>query len=220
MAERKTEKFQVHVRKKSKAKGWLLFVVMFGVPAGAAGFGYWFQSDLSRMQQSVRDRSVLAPLGAYCIGRQGQAETVRAELQEIALDTQTSPWLRRGAVSALGTLHDPLVTSFLARAALDDPDPDVRAQACQALGESGQSNAIDPLSRVLNGEHEAAPIAAACRAVGKLGFHQLIQQLIDKLRTSDHRIRNAAREALETLAPDRTGYGENPELWQRWHNGG
>jgi len=40
MAERPTQKFDAHITPKSKKKGWLIFLVMFGVPLGVVGTGY------------------------------------------------------------------------------------------------------------------------------------------------------------------------------------
>lgn len=216
---KETKKFDVHVRKKNNLRGWLSFFLLVGPPAAIVGYAYWFQLDATRQIECVRARDPRAPFAAWSLGRQKKAAEVRPELQEIILDTSTSPWLRRGAASALGTLHDPLVTAFLSQAALADPDASVRAQACDALGVNGERNAMATLSQVLADEVQPDAIAEACGAVGDLQLFDLIPQLIERMSTSDYRVRTAAREALETFAPEGTAFGDNPERWLDWYEG-
>lgn len=217
MAEKPRKKFEVHVRKRSKTRGWFGFLFLVGPPLVIGAYGYWLQGQELVLLESVRKRDFRAPFAAWSLGRQRKADLVREELQVILLDTSTSPWLRRGAASALGTLHDPLLTVFFTQAALQDPDPSVRAEACAAMGVNGEYNALATLGQVLREEHDPAPVSAACTATGKLQLGELIPLLITRLETSDYRVRTAAREALETFAPEGAAYGDRVDLWQRWY---
>lgn len=216
MAERPTQKFDAHITPKSKKKGWLIFLVMFGVPLGVVGTGYWFQKDTARLVKSVRAKDPVAPFSAWALGNKGQAGEVREELRSLVTDQSVSPYLRRGAASALGTLKEPSNTSFLDDAARNDPDPEVRAAACAAIGVSEVTNGGPTLEYVLVNDTEPSPLAAACEAAGKLGHEGLISLLIDNLGTTDYRVRTAAREALVGFYPGGEAFGDDPLRWRNW----
>ena len=91
--------------------------------------------DLAGERQSVEERAedllvFLAPLSA---------ELVRQELSE------RGPAAHRAA-SALGRMRDVWAIELLT-AALDDPDPRLRAESCTALGELRDPAALEPLMR-------------------------------------------------------------------------
>lgn len=217
MADRPTQKFNAHItRNPSKKRGYFLLVLLIGVPTIVFGGGYWFQLDTTRLTTSIEKKGLLAPYAAWALGNKGEASLARAELIALVTDPAVSPYLRRGAASALGTLQDPTVTTYLDLAARDDPDPDVRASALQALGRSEVDNAEPTIEHALVHETEVAPLAAACRAAGALGLESQITLLVDNLQTPDYRVRTAAREGLEELVPEGKVFGDNISRWRNW----
>jgi HEAT repeat protein len=222
MSDRPTQKlnaenFNAHISKKSKFKGWLIFVVLLGVPLVVCGGGYWFQKDTARLVKSIEAKDAFAPFAAWAIGAKGDASQVRDELRSLVTDQSVSAYLRRGAASALGTLKDEVNTSYLDDAARNDPDAEVRAAACSAIGVSEVTNGGPTLEYVLVNDTEPSPLAAACEAAGKLGHEGLISLLIDNLGTTDYRVRTAAREALETFYPEGSAFGDDPGRWRNWY---
>ncbi|MBL4844124.1 MAG: HEAT repeat domain-containing protein [Planctomycetes bacterium] len=213
---RDTRGFEPYLPKKSKKKGWAILFLLVGGPLCTSGAAYWFQLDDARLIASVRDRDVVAPYAAWAIGNKGKADEVQSELEELLADHTVSSYLRRGAANGLGSLKDPAVTRFLAEAIRDDPDPDVRAAACDALAASGVSNAEEAIRYVLVNDTESSPLRAACLAAGELQLEELIPLLIDNLETPDYRVRTYARESLVILLPECEAFGDNLTLWRAW----
>jgi HEAT repeat protein len=213
---RDTPGFDPYVTKKSKKKGWAIFFVLLGGPLVVGGGGYWFQLDDDRLVASIKSKDTLAPYAAWALGNKGQAEKARDELQDLVTDHAVSPYLRRGAASALGSLKDPVVTSFLDDAARHDPDPEVRAAACDAIGASGVVNGERTIHYVLVNDPEPSPLAAACRAAGALDLDTVVSLLIDNLGTPDYRVRTAARESLEKIHPEGSAFGDDIGRWRAW----
>jgi len=71
---------------------------------------------------------------------------------------------------------------LFAMLAQTDSDPTVRSAATQALGESGNPSAVEPLARVLANESDVQVRRDAAVALGKVRGPQAVRALLDRLR--------------------------------------
>lgn len=84
-------------------------------------------------------------------------------------------------------------------AALDDPDPHVRQQACAALEVMREARAVEPLLALLAGDENASMRGNAARALGRLGDSRANAQLVLALRDLAPDVRQQAVCALQAL---------------------
>lgn len=81
----------------------------------------------------------------------------------------------------------------------DDPSDDVRLRAAGALGRLGAPQGVDPLSRALAPSHPLALRMVAARSLGQIGGSHALASLQIELSDPDHRMANAAGEALASM---------------------
>lgn len=121
----------------------------------------YLQSSLETMiitEQSKADSRDMKELAlryvdeALKAGRQN--DEIRKSLEYLALETSLSPARNAG----------------LGRVINDYPD--IRAKACDYLGEFGTVEAKDALIKVALSDHEPMVLAAAVRALGKIGMNE------------------------------------------------
>ena len=62
--------------------------------------------------------------------------------------------------------------------------------------------------------------AAACKAVGLLGLHRHIPDLIARLGHYEYDVRSAALEGLECFTEEDRSFGFDQMQWTQWHEGG
>lgn len=100
-----------------------------------------------------------------------------------------------GAVRALGLIHDRDSMRVLT-SALDDPHPDVRTAACDALGAIGDPRAVDQLVACIHDEsrHQRVRVIEALRRIGPSTTAALVA-----LGRADARLRHVAAEALASI---------------------
>ena len=106
-------------------------------------------------------------------------------------------------ITALGgekedILHEfPLALSLGLIKAMDE-EKDVRRAAAEALGNLGDSRAVEPLIKALGDKDDGVRWAAA-NALGKLGDSRAVEPVIRALGNTDRAVRRAAAEALNSL---------------------
>jgi len=81
---------------------------------------------------------------------------------------------------------------------LPDKDYWVRKHAVEALGDIGDSRAVDPLIEALKYKNEYVRVDAAI-ALGKIGDNRAVEPLTNALRDKDSYVRSNAVEALEKI---------------------
>ena len=114
--------------------------------------------------------------------------------------TENNPDLRREAVLELMekrlSKSDKAVRLFTMLAETD-ADPTVRSAAVQALGESHNSSAVDPLAKVLPSDSDARVRLDAAAALAKVRQSQAVRALLDRLRQDrSYEVRAACARTL------------------------
>lgn len=103
------------------------------------------------------------------------------------------------------------------RAALDDPDPDVRLAACKAWAYRGTAQAISLLASVAERDQDKDVRLAAVRALGRSSSPAAVAALGKMLDDGDPAVRYAAIGSLrEATGQD---LGDHVESWRRYLNG-
>jgi len=88
--------------------------------------------------------------------------------------------------------------------ALQDEDDDVRRDATKALGEMGDSRAVEPLIVVLQEDEDEGVRAGAAEALGVLGDIRAVEPLIQTLlEDGDRGVRESAAKALGLIGDNR-----------------
>jgi HEAT repeat protein len=87
--------------------------------------------------------------------------------------------------------------------ALGDAHPAVRAAAAAALAETWSETAGEALRLTMSGDPSAQVRERALTALGRLGDDEVREQLAIAVQDPSPRVRRAAREIREALAPAR-----------------
>jgi hypothetical protein len=201
---------------KKTDRGSKAFTVVAGaVLLGTIAIGYRFWSDREGLVRHVRDRDQLAVLSVWVMLRQGvDAQKARQPLLD-ALE-QGQPSLRSAAVKALGTLKDGDLIPEIGKAATRDASPAVRLSGLEALEQIGRTSA-QPFVRTALDDPDLTVQGAACRCAGGLELHDMIPLIIEKLGSSDNKLRIDAQAGLECfLKPGETSRGAEPGEWSRF----
>jgi hypothetical protein len=88
------------------------------------------------------------------------------------------------------------VTDILNR--LDDPDPEVRAEAARALGRTGSAEGVTALLERLRDPHSTIRTEAAW-ALGEIGDPRAVPALVDVLSSGSEELQEAAAKALGAI---------------------
>ena len=135
---------------------------------------------------------------ASALGKVGDARAV--EPLTAALKEKGSLW--EAATWALGNMGAPAVESLIAL--LEDLDNDVRLAAVIALGQTGDSRAVEPLMETLYWNLDDNVRAAAVMALGHIGDPRAIERLTVALEDADDNVSDLAAQALAKIK-DRPG---------------
>ncbi len=157
----------------------------------------------------------------------GQMGNPQAADALIAVLDSDEPWLRSAAVQALARIPDARAVraalrseeaprafgmlialnemdSSVARwltAALEDPDPQIRARAAYALGQMGETSTLTRLMTALGERFLSSP--AHDRPALVLPTPEMVDALVAALQDSEARVRQAAAEALGQVRAQR-----------------
>jgi WD40 repeat protein/HEAT repeat protein len=130
-------------------------------------------------------------------------------LLEILADPRQSAKQQRLAANRLGELSAAGALPALEAALRDNPAPEVRAQAAEALARlsAGQKTVVPLLVAALQQDGSSQVRGAAARALGSHGLAiQATGELILALQTdADYMVRTASAAALRTIDPKTTG---------------
>lgn len=148
------------------------------------------------------------------------------DILEKALQVRGSDATRRRALALLASFSSERAQALLA-AALDDPDPAVRATAQRVLVEQKAEKVVPHLERQLESLNPLARMQAV-DGLARLGGKRFLPQLVKALSDPEKAVRDRAIVALRRLTGESFGYQADtpPEqrreavaLWQRWLRG-
>lgn len=219
MAEKQSQRFQVHVSRGSGNRGSKLATVLFVLAVAAiGGTGYYFWSMQDALVQHVRDRDALAVPSAWALHLKGSPPEDAYDTL-LAAAEEGSPSLRRPAILALGHYRRRTLVAPIMGLLKSDPDPAVRAAAATCLGLNG--NTVNPLllgivSDALE-DPDSRVRAAAATTVGDLRYGTLIPTLIGMLDDHDAGVKKAAKRALETFTEGDLTFDYNRRQWNAWY---
>lgn len=127
--------------------------------------------------------------------------------------SETDSLIRAETIRTLGNYPDPVADPVL-KAALNDPDADVRIAACEAWGKRGDAQAAGLLAPMLSSDVNQDVRLAAARALGKIKDPQALTALGDALTDSDPAMQYRAVLSLK----ENTGQdlGNNVDRWRQY----
>ena len=114
------------------------------------------------------------------------------------LETGRDPWDKQDAIDRLVETGDPAVARRMGRAALADPDVDVRSAAVEALAVLGGAAAVEMLGIALH-DPELAIREEAVGALEELGGEAAVRGLTVALRDEDTDLRLRAIDAVGVI---------------------
>lgn len=115
----------------------------------------------------------------------------------------------------LGSLHDPAARPALI-AAIDDPEPLIREEACRALGKVGIEEDGVPLSRIAGIDQYLDVQVAALDGLAELKPQdtRILQSLVMQMENPSPAIRLGALVALQKISGK--DLGVDPEPWKKY----
>jgi HEAT repeat protein len=137
---------------------------------------------------TIRIADVLAGMGREVV------DELIAEFSDLNLPAKLA------ALDIIGRIRSLDAVPWL-RERLHDPEPDVRARTCHALGQIGEPGSGSVLLETLN-DAEWPVRAMAAKALGKIGHRDAIPTLCGALRDHEWWVRANAAESLRMMAPE------------------
>lgn len=130
-----------------------------------------------------------------------------------SIRSETDALIRAETIRTLGNYPDSSADSVL-KAALNDPDADVRIAACEAWGKRGNAQAAELLAQSLSSDTSLDVRLAATRALGKTKNQQAVKALGDALSDTDPAMQYRAVLSLkEATGKD---FGNSVDKWQQY----
>src|SRR5271157_3931841 len=147
--------------------------------------------------------------------RESNPELKRQVVDYLTESIRTEPdaLIRSEIIKTLGEYPLPSALPVL-KAALQDPDPDVRITACDALGKRPDADAAELLVGILQNDKVQDVRLAAARGLGQTKDQRAIAALGDVLTDPDPAMQRRAVVSLENI----TGkdLGNNVDRWQKF----
>jgi HEAT repeat protein len=140
-----------------------------------------------------------------------QEQTVAVLTKEF--DNDNDGWVRREILKALAQFPQPAAGAVLVRA-LEDPQGETRAIACESLGVRGDEVAVRELTRVVGSETDDDVRMAAVEALGVAGRKEAIAPLAEALADGDPAMQAEAQKALVSVSGH--DYGNNVQAWREY----
>lgn len=161
---------------------WLLLAAGCGTSDGKIAKMLLAKNDTDKMHEAI-----------VLIGEEHRTKFAALLPKLLAGDPRTI--IRCSAARGIGKLHMQSAVPALIKA-MDDPQPLVRWDVAIALGEIGDTRAVQRLSRTVRLDPDSNVRAAAATSLGKLGTAEAIEALIETLRDRHTSVRHAAALAL------------------------
>jgi len=133
----------------------------------------------------------------------GQIKDVRAIEPLIALFERADGYLRYITAISLGEIGSPVFDVLIIR--INDKNSDIRMGVLEALGQTGDTRAIDPLLTILQNvvEDESGIRCIAAQALGQIGNQRAVDPLINALNDYDVDVRGYAALALAQIGDNK-----------------
>jgi HEAT repeat protein len=144
-----------------------------------------------------------------------EKQQVSAELAA-AIRVEEDPLIRAEIVRTLGQYGSAEGDAML-RAALEDPDADVRVAACEAWGQRGNAEAATLLGGVLSADVDKDVRLAAARALGHTKHPTAVAALGEMLEDSDPAMQVRAVKSLRKITGEDLGNDVN--RWRQYVKG-
>lgn len=128
-------------------------------------------------------------------------------------DSENDGWVRREILKTLAQFPQPAAGAVLVRA-LDDPQSETRAIACEGLGVRADEIAVRELTRVVGSETDDDVRMAAVEALGAAGRKEAVGPLAEALADADPAMQAEAQKAL--VAVSGHDYGNNVQAWREY----
>jgi HEAT repeat protein len=133
-----------------------------------------------------------------------------------AIRSEEDPIIRAEIITTLAHYDGSTVDRVL-KAALQDPDPDVRVAACRAWGRRGGSVAIELLTTAMTSDVEIDVRLAAAKALGRLKDPAAVAPLGKLLEDPDPAMQYAAASALREVTGQ--DFGADLNQWRQYVKG-
>ena len=130
-----------------------------------------------------------------------------------AIRSETDSLIRAEIIRTLGDYPDPAADPVL-KAAINDPDADVRIAACEAWGKRGNAQAAELLVPVLSSDVSQDVRLAAARALGKIKDPRAVAALGEALTDSDPAMQYRAVLSLKQVTGQ--DLGNNVDRWRQY----
>ena len=203
--------------------GRQLLVLILGVTAsllsGCADLPAWvpFQGprtdEVPGVVTPAAKITQLKKLSAEAAKTDAQAKHRVVEQLVAAIRTETDAMIRGEIIRTLGDYPDPAADGVL-KAALNDPDTDVRIAACESWGKRGGAEAVDLLAPLLASDVNRDVRLASARALGKIKDQRAVAALGDALTDSDPSMQYRAVLSLKELTGQ--DLGNNVDRWRQY----
>ena len=130
-----------------------------------------------------------------------------------AIRSETDSLIRAEIIRTLGDYPDSAADPVL-KAAINDPDADVRIAACEAWGKRGNAQAAELLVPVLSSDVSQDVRLAAARALGKIKDPQAVAALGEALTDSNPAMQYRAVLSLKQVTGQ--DLGNNVDRWRQY----
>ena len=144
-----------------------------------------------------------------------QQEQTAAQLAE-QIRGELDPLVRRQIIRTLAEYESPRAESVLV-AALEDPEPMVRIEACNALGRRGGAEASRKLIETLGADTDKDVQLAALRQLGNAGDIYAVKAVGQALEDPDPALQHAAVVSLRKLTDQE--FGDDVNAWRAYVQG-
>jgi HEAT repeat protein len=133
------------------------------------------------------------------LGKIGDPRALDTLLEFIEGDA--NPPLQRVVLRSVGSIGDEQATQTVADRLVAE-DPEIRSGAARALGQIGDTRAIDPLTDVLDDDDDDSVRASAAWALNQIGTEEALEAASDHADARSYIVQNEAQKARDALADD------------------
>lgn len=208
---------------RSISPAWLAVALACTFVAGCAEsplYGLWYRKqwlDDEKYGDTLHTRlGELATMRKEAQRMDAQQQTELAQRLAYAVAEDPSGIYRAEAVRTLGALSVPLAAEGLQQA-ISDPEPAVRAAACEAWGRRGDAQSLQVLAQVVRADADKDVRMAATRELGKFQDPAAIQALAVALDDSDPALQFRAVESLRLASGE--DFGNSIPAWRQYVRG-
>jgi HEAT repeat protein len=132
------------------------------------------------------------------------------------IENEQDPLIRRHIIRTIGYCKSPQTTAVL-QAAASDGDAEVRIACCEAWGRQGGPQAVETLTRLVNGDTDIDVRLAAIRALGEMKDPSAVAPLAEALVDANPAIQHRVVHSLKKVSGK--DFGNDANLWRAYAKG-